>query len=336
MGYSTDEVKLFEVIENLDSNKLVLPNFQREFVWGKSDQSSLLASFFVKLPIGSFLFLDGPKDEFPSKQIGRKKSLINYEDIDYNNVNFLLDGQQRITTLTTIFKDVFLEANNVQQFNEIHKDTFNVLQKRWFISADTKSFKDFFDFENLKFNLNQYKFTEPQDIEDMFKYLTINRSKDEDCWYNPLYRYNNSLDKNEYYDLVVDESSSDKLIPLFFVYEAYKQKKTGDIFNPDDTHLFRVLDKIASYHTGSLDSNKAYRWADNVFKYLLNILESNLHIIKVPRDERGRAIQIFEKINSGGTALDTFDLIVAKAADKKDENFKIYKSNKESLRNAIY
>ena len=57
--------KLFELAE---SKKLVLPNFQRDFVWKTEGQQQLLASFIVNLPVGAFLILEGEGGEFYSKE----------------------------------------------------------------------------------------------------------------------------------------------------------------------------------------------------------------------------------------------------------------------------
>ncbi|MGB4303357.1 MAG: hypothetical protein WBJ34_06100, partial [Syntrophomonadaceae bacterium] len=48
--------------------------------------------------------------------------------------------------------------------------------------------------------------------------------------------------------------------------------------------------------------------------YLESLLEQEQHVIKLEAREVGRAISVFENINRGGTALDVYDLIVAKAA----------------------
>lgn len=55
-------------------------------------------------------------------------------------------------------------------------------------------------------------------------------------------------------------------------------------------------------------------WVNDVQKYMESLLEQEQHIINLEANEIGRAISIFENINQGGTPLDVYDLIVAKAA----------------------
>jgi uncharacterized protein with ParB-like and HNH nuclease domain len=43
---------------------LLLPNFQRDFVWDRKEkQKDLLASFVFNIPIGSLLILNGEKEK---------------------------------------------------------------------------------------------------------------------------------------------------------------------------------------------------------------------------------------------------------------------------------
>ncbi|SJZ77613.1 DUF262 domain-containing protein [Selenihalanaerobacter shriftii] len=337
MGYSSVSIELVDIFKNLNEKKLLLPNFQREFVWGKSDQKALLASFFVGLPIGSFLFLEGPKDEYPSKELGKKKGIIDYEEIKPRYVEFLLDGQQRITTLKSIFTDIFENNENINDFKTEHTNTFGKIRRRWFIKIEDEDAEEFFNFEDLKFDEYKYKYTEPQDIEEMFTYEKVNRTKSKDKWYNPLYKLENNLSKEEYRERVIGNAVKEKRIPLFFLTETYSEKIYQTEINYRDTVIYKILQKIAINKHGTDPEvyPKVIDWTKDVYDYLKGRFAQDLHIIKVPSEEKGRAIPIFENINSGGTALDTFDLIVAKAADKSTDGHRIYNDEKESLRNAI-
>src|SRR5690349_17815106 len=54
------------------ARKLVLPNFQREFVWSLEDQRGLGTSLLLEIPCGSMLFLSGTSADFSARQIGRR------------------------------------------------------------------------------------------------------------------------------------------------------------------------------------------------------------------------------------------------------------------------
>ena len=82
-------------IENLD---IVLPEFQREYVWSLEHSKQLFVSLYKSYPTGSLLFWEAKADDVPeikNNAIGREKTGL---------TKIILDGQQRITTLYLIIK----------------------------------------------------------------------------------------------------------------------------------------------------------------------------------------------------------------------------------------
>ena len=57
LGYNSKTI--VSIFELYDKHKLVLPNFQREYVWKTEQQDKLLRTIFVNLPVGSLLLLNG-------------------------------------------------------------------------------------------------------------------------------------------------------------------------------------------------------------------------------------------------------------------------------------
>lgn len=48
-----------EIVRNIENNKILLPDFQREFVWKDEEmQKKIVASVLAKMPVGSILLLD--------------------------------------------------------------------------------------------------------------------------------------------------------------------------------------------------------------------------------------------------------------------------------------
>jgi hypothetical protein len=87
----------------IDSGQIKLPMFQREFVWEKEQSSKLIDSILKGFPIGTFIFWK-TKDELRSyKEVGNHK-LPETDKGDY--VQYILDGQQRITSLYAIRKGI--------------------------------------------------------------------------------------------------------------------------------------------------------------------------------------------------------------------------------------
>lgn len=86
-----------ELLDSIKSLDLVLPEFQREYVWEKEQGKQLLVSLFKGYPTGSLLFwkTDNPPEiknmEIPKEKIG--------------TTQVILDGQQRLTTLYLLIKN---------------------------------------------------------------------------------------------------------------------------------------------------------------------------------------------------------------------------------------
>ena len=97
------KTNLKEMIELIQKQELLLPDFQRGFVWDIEMQQRLVASVLTKMPIGSILVLEADTEDFGCRILGRK------DEVDTSggnrNVNVLLDGQQRMTALANVFSN---------------------------------------------------------------------------------------------------------------------------------------------------------------------------------------------------------------------------------------
>lgn len=96
----------------IDTGQIKLPMFQREFVWNKEQSSKLIDSILKGFPIGTFIFWK-TKDELRSyKEVGNHK-LPGTPKGDY--VQYILDGQQRITSLYAIRKGISITNDGKEQ-----------------------------------------------------------------------------------------------------------------------------------------------------------------------------------------------------------------------------
>lgn len=83
------------LIEDIQKNHYFLPEFQRGFRWNSEQVKQYIQSLYRKYPTGAFLVW---KAEVPSKIKGSAPSGEN------TFTRLILDGQQRLTTLYTLFK----------------------------------------------------------------------------------------------------------------------------------------------------------------------------------------------------------------------------------------
>ena len=84
---------LQQLLGHYDSDELVVPEIQRDFVWDKRNVLMLFDSLYRQLPIGSMLVWKAKK-EVPVK-LGVKLKLNTF-------YGYLLDGQQRLTAIKYI------------------------------------------------------------------------------------------------------------------------------------------------------------------------------------------------------------------------------------------
>jgi len=97
MDIVTDKDSLFGFVKQAKDGKIVLPQFQRNFVWNRADVEDLIVSLLKGYFIGSFLLLRTDKDNSPFAIRPIEGVKKNIEDL--NPDRMILDGQQRLTTL---------------------------------------------------------------------------------------------------------------------------------------------------------------------------------------------------------------------------------------------
>ena len=90
-------MRLEELALLVQSGDIKLPRFQRPFVWKESEMLKLLDSIYKGYPIGSILIWNS------SQKLTSERSIlgleVNTEGSSFFPTNYLLDGQQRLTTL---------------------------------------------------------------------------------------------------------------------------------------------------------------------------------------------------------------------------------------------
>ena len=86
---------LGKLVERVAAGKIRVPKFQRDFVWSQPDLSTLLDSVRRGFPIGSILVWDTEKGIQSTPRIGPLEISPGSE----GSVGYLLDGQQRVSTL---------------------------------------------------------------------------------------------------------------------------------------------------------------------------------------------------------------------------------------------
>lgn len=90
-------LRLEELALLVKSGEIKLPRFQRPFVWKEVDMLKLLDSLYKGYPIGSILIWNSSQKLKSERSISGLE--VDTEENTYYPTNYLLDGQQRLTTL---------------------------------------------------------------------------------------------------------------------------------------------------------------------------------------------------------------------------------------------
>ncbi len=108
---------LLSIMRDACAGKVVIPEFQRSFVWTREDIEELLVSILQGYFIGTFLMLDTPSDKpmFPFRTVeGLDKINPGATPRNYPTLRLALDGQQRITSLFYVLYEPPIHLKNTK------------------------------------------------------------------------------------------------------------------------------------------------------------------------------------------------------------------------------
>jgi len=338
MGIHYETTTLREIIADHTASKLVLPNFQREFVWKLEQQKKLLASILADIPIGAVLLLRGKSEDFTARPFGQQTVAQSS-----NECTFLLDGQQRLSCVNYFIHDPFSQEPG---WERVARATYPNLRNRWLVrvTPDANDHRrDPFGYSNLRFRQIQ---EEPEELADFIKPFRVKlRGKDRPVahpgWMEAKLTQADGNSGELRYE-IAKSLSEQGLVPL---WEVSSRPNDSDSLHGMALQLIansgedRLRARSGRATTEILEAARAVRpelaqlkepplyadLADTIAKMSQMWLKSTRDFFDelgsrqvpqliLPGKDIGRAIQIFEVMNQGGTELTTFDLIVAKMA----------------------
>lgn len=339
-----------EIVRKIENEDILLPDFQREFKWKDEDkQKGVVCSVLSRMPIGSILLLQSKSDEYACKRIGSKLDAT-ISDSD-KVIDFLLDGQQRLTVLANVFSNVIYEQT--EKLTDLISQ--QGLKKRFFlripkwINIDKEN--DLFGLKRFSFPIQNPDSEDPTfltgDIKPFIECL--NFTANDKTPYNPNSNLSTDLDTfclsnetgyliplfllcptgddanliGDRFEIIIEDIAKKIKDEISLSYGALKtdaEKKSflNEIF--DESKIDKIILDSNKLNT-ELDS-KSRSWARNIKSYLNTcISQARLNQITVTETNRARAIDIYENLNRGGVSLNTFDLIMAKVAKESKQNF---------------
>lgn len=212
--------KVETLLKDIENRELVLPEFQRDYVWKEEDVKKFIQSIYKNYPTGSLLIW---KTLTPPKLRGAYKT----SEVGYTKV--ILDGQQRLTTLFFLLKNKSPPYYESREFNfnlwfNVEADEFRYYQKT---IMDGKrewiSVRKFFEFREVAEFINS--FTDKEIREYYFK------------WMNPLTKLSRIKD----YEYFVDEEKLTKIEEIKEIVKIFNLvNKQGRTLIEEDLALARI------------------------------------------------------------------------------------------------
>ena len=108
------------LINDIDKGIIKIPQFQRDFVWSLEQSAKLIDSIIKGYPIGTFILWESDEVLRSVRNIGG----ANLPDTPSGSmVQYVLDGQQRMTSLYASLKGLKISRDNtVEDFSQIYID----------------------------------------------------------------------------------------------------------------------------------------------------------------------------------------------------------------------
>ena len=111
--------KYEHLFSDIDRGYLKIPKFQRDFVWSKNQTANLIDSIIKGFPIGTFIFWKTREELRHVRNIGN----FNLPDTPKGEyIHYVLDGQQRITSLYALRKGLKVTTNDKKEID--YKDIY--------------------------------------------------------------------------------------------------------------------------------------------------------------------------------------------------------------------
>lgn len=127
MQVKPDDITFQDLITGISSGRIQIPPFQRSFVWRATDIRYLLDSIYRGYPIGSFIFWKTTRKLPRTRTIGNI-ALEGQEISPGTEIAYVLDGQQRITSLFAAVKGADIDGGRYRFLFDLRSKKFTVSQ----------------------------------------------------------------------------------------------------------------------------------------------------------------------------------------------------------------
>ena len=279
----------------IDLGDLGLPDLQRPFVWKNSKVRDLFDSIYRGYPIGSYLL-------WRTGSLNNKSHQIGVEKKEHSEPNLLIiDGQQRLTALYSVFRDKFVK-------DELYQDrkiviSFNPVTEEFKVAdASTErnlefinNISDLFTKSNTRTFINNY-------LSELNTHKELLKQKREEI----IKKISNkdNLNRAEIV-IIIDKIKSKSVISEEdnIIIEKIGNEEKIETLSENQYSLIEQALKKEDIFDEDLISNRIEKLY-NLKNYPFNALEI------VPDINEEQVAEIFTRINSKGTVLKQADFIL--------------------------
>jgi len=169
-------IQIIDLVNRFDSGEIQLPMMQRDYVWKPAKVAKLLDSLYNRWPIGCFYVWQTTREQETKDRTGGGPV---HHSID-GFYGFLLDGQQRLTSLSLAMSKEVAENFDNRAF-------FDVEKNRFFLGGSNKTIKKriaAFDpglvpLSDLIVNPNDLQTTIQRVVEGLYEWERIEKRSEE-------------------------------------------------------------------------------------------------------------------------------------------------------------
>ncbi len=246
-----------KLLDEVEDGRIRIPRFQRDYVWERPKITTLLNSIYSQYPIGSFFLWTAYKSEY--QEFCRDQFLGIPENEAISEYHFLLDGQQRLTSLYLVSKGLTLNDTDYSQvYFNVKTEDFNIKK-------------------NEKHNIEVHKIFNQKKFNDVYKQYILFDNENEtnyaDNWQRcqdifskyPISIIRSLLvDIEEVVTIFTRINQGGKRLTIFDIFHASTWSKEFDIrekiehFNSSQpANIFGTLRNEIFFHSLSLNSTNS-------------------------------------------------------------------------------
>lgn len=293
---------LSQLIKEVNNNSIVLPSFQREFSWDEDRVKKLIGSYLFGVKIGALiLFKYTNKDTSSRMSYSYLYSNEIFKSNEDQNISYLIDGQQRVTSTLLAFTNYFDKSSRKER----------KLKQNYYIEIDLdKVYKG--DAEDL-FGLKELDFKFPElEYYDEFidTYLKVSKSN------NDLHCTDNLV--RIPLKLIHNLSSEDDM------RESLQRTLSMSMKSVSSTLSF-YFHKLNDYNVDESKEDALEEYIRRFQNYIDNVLRFQIPIIQI-EDVFEQALKTYEILNTAGKPIKNIDIIAARYAttEENDDSEKLY------------